>query len=74
MNQIGTIKSINDKTTIVSVRRKSSCGDSCASCSGACNVPYIDVKADTIPDIAIGDEVEIFSEDVNVLKYSFVLY
>ncbi len=74
MNQIGTVKSINDKTTIVSVRRASSCGDNCAGCSVACKVPIVEVKADTIPNIAVGDEVEIFSEDVNVLKYSFVLY
>ena len=74
MNQIGTIKSINDKTTIVSVRRTSSCGDNCAGCSAACKVPVIDVKADTIPDVNVGDEVEIYSEDINVLKYSFILY
>ena len=74
MNQIGTVKSINDKTTVVSVKRKSSCGDSCAGCSSACNVPVVEVKADTLPGISVGDEVEIFSEDVNVLKYSFVLY
>lgn len=74
MNQIGTVKSINDKTTVVSVRRTSSCGDNCAGCSAACNVPSIEIKADTIPNIAVGDDVEVFSEDVNVLKYSFVLY
>lgn len=74
MNQIGTVKSIDDKTATVSVRRKSSCGDNCAGCSAACQVPVIDVKADVIPDIFVGDEVEIFSEDINVLKYSFILY
>ena len=74
MNQIGIVKSINDKTAVVSVRRTSSCGDNCAGCSSSCQVPVIDVKADVIPDIKTGDEVEIFSEDINVLKYSFVLY
>ena len=74
MNQIGTIKSINDKTAVVSVKRTSSCGESCAGCSVACKVPAIDIKADIIPDINVGDEVEIFSEDINVLKYSFILY
>ena len=74
MNQIGIVKSIDNKTTVVLVRRTSSCGDNCAGCSAACKVPVIDVKADTIPDIKVGDEVEIFSEDVNILKYSFVLY
>lgn len=74
MNQIGMVKSINDKTTVISVRRTSSCGDNCVGCSAACKVPTIEVKADTIPNIEIGDEVEIFSEDVNVLKYSFILY
>ena len=74
MNQNGTVKNIEGKTAIISVRRKSMCGDNCKGCSAICNVPTMDIKADIIPDIAVGDEVEIFSEDVSVLKYSFILY
>lgn len=74
MNQNGTVKNIEGKTAIIAVRRKSMCGDNCKGCSAICNVPTMDVTADIIPDIEVGDEVEIFSEDISVLKYSFVLY
>lgn len=74
MNQIGTVKSISGNIATITVKRKSSCGDNCAGCSAMCKVPSVEVKADVIPDLKVGDIVEISSEDVNVLKYSFVLY
>lgn len=74
MTQKGRIKKINGSTAIVSIRRISMCGDNCKGCSSACDVPEMDIKADIIPNIEIGDEVEISSEDINVLKYSFILY
>lgn len=74
MIQNGRIKEINGNNAIVSIKRRSMCGDNCKGCSSACNVPEMDVKADIIPNIEIGDEVEISSEDISVVKYSFVLY
>ncbi len=74
MTQKGRIKKISGNTATVSIRRVSMCGDNCKGCSSACKVPEMDIKADIIPNIEVGDEVEIVSEDINVLKYSFVLY
>lgn len=74
MNQNGRIKKIDGNTAIVSIKRQSMCGDNCKGCSSACNVPEMDIRADIIPNIEIGDEVEISSEDISVLKYSFILY
>ncbi len=74
MIQKGRIKKIDGDTAIVAIRRQSMCGENCKGCSSACNVPEMEIKADAIPNIEIGDEVEISFEDINVLKYSFVLY
>lgn len=74
MIQKGRIKKIDDDTAVVAIRRQSMCGENCKGCSSACNVPEMDIKADAITNIEIGDEVEISSEDISVLKYSFVLY
>ena len=74
MIQNGRIKKINGDTSIVSIKRRSMCGDNCKGCNSACNVPEMDVKANVIPNIEVGDEVEISSEDISVVKYSFVLY
>lgn len=74
MTQNGKIIKINGKTATVSIKRISMCGDNCKGCSSACDVPNMNIEADIIPNIEIGDEVEISSEDLNILRYSFVLY
>ncbi len=77
MNQTGIIKKINGKKAVVEVRRPSSCGDNCGSCSAMCKVPLIEVKAEisnNAVDVIEGDNVELSSENISVLKYAFVLY
>jgi sigma-E factor negative regulatory protein RseC len=74
MIQKGRIKKIDGDNAIVSIKRQSMCGENCKGCSSSCNVPEMDIRADAIPSIDVGDEVEISSEDISVLKYSFVLY
>lgn len=74
MEQIGVVKEIIGNQAIIQIKRKTSCGDSCEGCSAMCKVPKVEVKADLIDDLKIGDKVEVFSENVNILKYSLILY
>ncbi|QSX06425.1 SoxR reducing system RseC family protein [Sedimentibacter sp. zth1] len=74
MDQNGIVKQIKGNKAIVTIKRKTSCGESCDSCSAMCKVPSVNITADLIDGVKVGDTVEVFSEDINVLKYALVLY
>lgn len=74
MDQIGIVKEINEEKAIITIRRPSACGENCAGCTLSCDVSEVDVTIDKIDGIEVGDSVEITSDNVNVLKLSFILY
>lgn len=74
MIQEGKVKSLIGNTAIVTVKRKSACGDGCSGCLATCKMPSVDLKIDAVEGLSVDDWVEITSEEVNVLKYCFILY
>lgn len=74
MIKYGKVISIKDDKAIVSIKRDTTCGENCAHCSGGCSVPYVNIEANNIEGINIGDTVEVTSDNINFLKYALILY
>lgn len=68
-------KIIDDKTAVIEVKRKSACGDNCASCKG-CNNKDKTIKAVAVNEISasVGDYVLVETDTKYVLKNAFYLY
>ena len=65
MKQKGVVKSV--------IRRKTACGDNCASC-GACRMKFQTVTAQNPLGAASGDYVEIETDSKKVLFSAFLVY
>lgn len=74
MNQIGYVYEIKGKDALVQVKRVSACGENCADCSSACEMPSVQVSMPNALNAKIGDEIEIRSESKKVLKYALIIY
>jgi len=77
MDNIGKIEKIDGNMAVISVKRVSSCGDSCKSCSSACKVNSVIIEtdiSDVKDEINVGDYVEIRAENEVMLKHIAVLY
>lgn len=74
MDQVGKVLHVKDGIASLDVKRISSCGSSCGSCSAHCDVEgqRIDV-IDTL-NVDVGDYVEISTDTSRVFKYMLMLY
>lgn len=59
MEEIGYVTSINGENALVSFKRKSGCGDHCASCKGACTVPSVFTEIRNTLGAKVGDQVKV---------------
>lgn len=73
MKQKGVVKSVSGGLCEVVIRRKTACGDSCASC-GACRMKFQTVTAKNPVCAASGDYVEIETDSKKVLFSAFLVY
>lgn len=74
MIKYGKVTSFKNNKVVVSIKRDTACGENCADCSGGCSVPYVNIEADYVEGIEIGDTVEVTTDNINFLKYTLVLY
>lgn len=72
MTETGVVKKIIGDKAVVAVVRKSSCGESCAGCTGGCRLSENTVTAENNIGAKAGDVVEI--EGKAVLKKAFLVY
>ena len=73
MEQVGFVKNISDGNAEVEVRRISSCGGGCKSCSG-CDTPIHTVTLENNINAKAGDLVEIRGVTKYILKYTMIVY
>ena len=76
MTQSGVVtKLVGKNRAVVSVKRGSACGASCASCGGSCSFKNI-VTAEAVNTVkaAVGDSVTIESSTRKVLNVAFLVY
>ncbi len=74
MREIGVVESTNGTTAVVSVKRNSSCGESCATCSAHCNLKGNKITAQNKLGAMAGDLVSIEMRTSTVLKSAFMVY
>ena len=73
MEQVGFVKSVSNGKAEVEVRRISSCGGGCKSCSG-CDTPTHTVSLSNEINAKVGDTVEIRGIAKDILKYTMIVY
>ena len=74
MKEEGIVKSVSGEFCRVLVRRKTACGDNCASCSGACKMNFGEVTAKNTAGAKAGDGVVIEMKSEKVLFSAFLVY
>ena len=74
MREEGIVKSVSGGLCEVVMRRKTACGDNCASCGGACRMNYQIVTAKNPLGAKAGDGVIIEMESSKVLLSAFLVY
>ncbi len=74
MKEIGVVESTNGNLAVVSVKRNSACGDSCATCSAQCNMRGNKITARNKAGAMVGDLVTIEMSTSVVLKSAFMVY
>lgn len=74
MKAEGIVKKETGKTCEVIVRRKTACGDNCASCGGACRLNFQKVTAKNPLGAKPGDSVLLEMESKKVLLSAFLVY
>ena len=74
MRETGIVIEASDKICRVSVKRKSACGENCASCKATCNAGEHICEVKNSVGAKIGDGVIIETESRKVLKSAFLVY
>ncbi len=74
MREEGFVKSVTGDMCEVIVKRKTACGENCATCKGACSAPEQICVAKNAVGAREGDRVCIEISTKTVLKSAFMLY
>lgn len=74
MKEEGFVKSVTGDMCEVVVKRKTACGENCASCKGACSAPEQICTAKNVVGARDGDRVCIEINTSTVLISAFLLY
>ncbi len=74
MREEGFVKSVTGDMCEVAVKRKTACGENCASCKGACSAPEQICAAKNTIGAREGDRVCIEISTSTVLISAFLLY
>ena len=74
MEQIGEVVELKGKKALVRVRRASSCGENCASCSGECKPSATVIYAINGLSAKVGDRVKLQMHSGAFLFLAFVGY
>ncbi|MDO5028266.1 MAG: SoxR reducing system RseC family protein [Bacillota bacterium] len=74
MERVGRVISVKDGMADLEVRKVSSCGSNCASCSAACEQAPQVIKVIDSLQVQPGDFVEVKADSSRVLKFMLILY
>lgn len=74
MREVGVVESTNGNLAVVSVKRNTACGGSCASCSAKCHLKANQITVGNKIGAMPGDVVEIEMKTSTVLKSAFKVY
>lgn len=74
MKETGVVLKTDGETAVVSVKRKSACGDNCAMCTSACTAESHRAKVINELGAKAGDTVILDADSSKVLKGALVLY
>lgn len=74
MDQIGFVRKVNGDKIELEVRRISSCGGGCKTCSSSCDAPAHVIIVENELNAKVGDFVEIKGDSKNILKYTAIVY
>ncbi|MBQ7986069.1 MAG: SoxR reducing system RseC family protein [Clostridia bacterium] len=74
MRETGIVKSVDGETCICAVKRKSACGENCASCKAACSSREHTFSAKNLAGAQAGDTVIIEMGTKKVLASAFLVY
>ncbi len=74
MDQIGQVVEIQGKSAVVRVRRASSCGENCSSCSADCVPTTTTVKAVNGLNAKVGDMVKVEMSSGAFVLLAFIGY
>ncbi len=74
MKEIGIVIKSSGDLCEVSVRRKTACGENCASCKATCSSREHICTAKNLAGAKIGDRVALETDSKKVLKSAFLVY
>lgn len=74
MLEVGYVTAIKDDYALVSFKRKSGCGDNCASCSSGCTPSNSVVDVKNILNASVGDEVQVGLETKSFIQMTLWVY
>ena len=74
MRETGIVIEASGGICRVSVKRKSACGENCASCKATCNAGEHICEVKNPVGAKVGDEVVLETESQKVLKSAFLVY
>ncbi len=74
MREQGIVTKTENGMATVLVKRKSACGDNCATCKAACSLGERGIIVKNDIDAKTGDEVAFEMDTAKVLKTAFLVY
>lgn len=74
MEQIGEVVEINGKQALVRIKRTSSCGENCSSCSGDCKPTSSVIRATNGIYAKVGDTVKLQMNTAAFMLLAFIGY
>lgn len=74
MEQIGEVVELRGRRALVRIRRTSSCGENCSSCSGECTPTPTVMEATNGISAKVGDTVKIQMNSASFLFLAFIGY
>lgn len=74
MKEEGFVKSVSGEICEVIVKRKSACGENCASCKAGCEAREHLCTAKNFIGAKVGDKVFLEMDSKKVLKSAFLVY
>lgn len=74
MREVAVVESVTQGKTVVSVKRNTACGDSCATCPAQCKQAQNTITVNNRIGAKPGDKVEIEMKTASVLKSAFLVY
>lgn len=74
MREEGYVKTVSECTCEVIIKRKTACGENCASCKAGCEAREQVCVADNALGAKVGDKVLVEMDSTKVLKSAFLVY